>query len=391
MTAGDACSKLRAFTGTATFEPTHGCAPGLQRVIHRDLKPANIKVRSDGTVKVLDFGLAKALAGHVPDQDLSQSPTVTATVGGAREGIVFGTAAYMSPEQARGKPLDKRTDIWSFGCVLFEILTGRAAFPGETLPDTIAAIPDNDPDWQALPGDTQPSVRRLLRRCLKKAGRDRIRDIGDVRLEVNDVMSAPAGQHAEVPPAEPAAWRRVMPWATGIAIGGLIAGFAVWSVRRSTEPRPLSRSVISTPEGSLLAPGDGPDLVISPDGTRIVFEYVDDSGRHLYIRDISQTEATQLPGTETAQSPFLSPDGEWVGFDTLDATLKKVPVRGGPAVTIFEGLPSRNTVGAATPGASWGHDGTIVFSTYSSRGVGANPGRRGRAGTADDGGRDPTP
>ena len=152
-----------------------------QGVIHRDLKPANIKVKDDGTVKVLDFGLAKALAGDGLDADLSQSPTVTAA--GTREGVILGTAAYMSPEQARGKPLDKRTDIWSFGCVLFETLTGRAVFGGETLSDTIANVLDRQPDWAALPAATPPAIRKLLRRCLDREPRERLRDIGDARAD----------------------------------------------------------------------------------------------------------------------------------------------------------------------------------------------------------------
>ena len=155
-----------------------------QGVIHRDLKPANIKVRGDGTVKVLDFGLAKALAGDTPDVDLSQSPTMTAPVGGTREGVILGTAAYMSPEQARGQILDRRTDIWSFGCVLYEMLTGRAVFGGDTLSDTIVNVLDRQPLWEALPGETPPAIKRLLRRCLDKDPKERLHDVADARLEI---------------------------------------------------------------------------------------------------------------------------------------------------------------------------------------------------------------
>ncbi len=157
-----------------------------QGIIHRDLKPANVKVKDDGTVKVLDFGLAKALVGDTPGVDLSQSPTVTATVSGTREGVILGTAAYMSPEQARGKMLDRRTDIWSFGCVLFEMLAGHSTFLGETLSDTLVGILDRDPDWQALPSATPMFVKSLLRRCLNKNPKHRLRDIGDARVEIQD-------------------------------------------------------------------------------------------------------------------------------------------------------------------------------------------------------------
>ena len=161
----------------------------LWDIPHRDLKPANIKVRPNGTVMVLDFGLAKALAGDVSGQDLSQSPTVTATVGGTREGVILGTAAYMSPEQARGQTLDKRTDIWSFGCVLYEMLTDRMAFGGDTHSDTMAAILEREPNWQALPSAASSALTGLLRRCLRKDHARRQRDLGDVSLELEELCS----------------------------------------------------------------------------------------------------------------------------------------------------------------------------------------------------------
>ena len=328
-------------------------------VIHRDLKPANIKVRADGTVKVLDFGLAKALAGDDVGADLSQSPTVTAT--GTREGVILGTAAYMSPEQARGKPLDKRTDIWSFGCVLFEMLTGKAAFAGETLSDTIGRVMEREPDWEALSPKAGPPVQRILRRCLSKERRERFHDIADVRLALQDAVEMKAIK-AEL--ATPGTSRQhVLPLALAVsAVAALASGFAVWSI---TRPAPLrvTRVALAPDDGRMLhIAGASPDLALSPDGSRVA--YLTGNGgevgaEQLHVRLLDQLSSETLVSQGELQSPFFSPDGQSIGFydrSTTPNTLKRVSVAGGAATTICD-LPE-----STLAGASWADDDTIVFS-----------------------------
>ena len=330
-------------------------------VIHRDLKPANIKVKADGTVKVLDFGLAKALAGDAQGPDLSQSPTMTASMSGTREGVILGTAAYMSPEQARGQTLDKRTDIWSFGCVLYEMLTGRTAFGGDTLSDTIANVIEREPDWKRLPASLPPLVRRLIRRCLVKDRRDRLHDVADARLEIAEATRAPGTMTSEaeaVPGLK--VWQRPLPAAIVASVLAAVIGLGGWVLTRP-DPGSVMRFTIAPPASApLVLSGLRHDLAISPDGTQIVYGGAP-AGlvNQLNLRSIDELEGEPLRGTAGGVGPFVSRDGQWVGFATGSRMLLKVPMNGGPTVPICQSSEQ-------ILGASWGGDNKIVFGTSGS-------------------------
>ena len=321
-------------------------------IVHRDLKPANMKVTSDGKVKVLDFGLAKALdrSGNSGSFDPSNSPTLAATTTGM--GIILGTAAYMSPEQARGKAVDKRTDIWAFGCVLYEMLTGKQAFVGEDVPDTIAAVVRGTPDWDALPAGASEQIRMLLKRCLENDRKKRLPDIAVAQfLMTESIPVQPATSRVES--------RRHVRLAAviGVAAGVVItaAGMGIIARWNTAKPPQAVRFMFVPPAvGPLALGGTDRDIAISPDGTHVV--YRGGNNGQLFVRALDQLEVQPLAGVTDARDPFISHDGHWVGFFTLNSEMKKVSISGGPPITLcrFAGVPR---------GASWGPDGTIVFAT----------------------------
>ncbi|MDP3719875.1 MAG: protein kinase [Acidobacteriota bacterium] len=319
-------------------------------IIHRDLKPANIKVRPDGAVKVLDFGLAKAVDPSAGSSATAMnSPTLS--IHATEAGIILGTAAYMSPEQARGKAVDRRTDIWAFGAVLFEMLTGKRAFPGDDATDTIVAVVSKEPEWSALPAAVPAGIQRLLRRALNKDSKRRLDSVGGARIEIDEALISPSAMDsAFIQPAmiERALLPRVLPWMVASALAaGLVLVLAFW-VPRQTAVLPVSRAVITPPEG--VAGFDRAKPVLSPDGTQLVFA----AAGQLYLRSLARFDAEPIPGTAGAGGPFFSPDGHWLGF-FANQKLQKVSLEGGTPMELFRTIGGPNS-------ATWGADGAIVFS-----------------------------
>jgi serine/threonine-protein kinase len=329
-----------------------------QGIIHRDLKPANIKVRRDGTVKVLDFGLAKAMEQTgVASPSVSQSPTIT-TPAMTQAGMILGTAAYMSPEQARGKPVDKRADIWAFGCVLYEMLTGQRAFAGQGVSETLARVIEREPDWAKLPATLSPALRTYIRRCLQKDPRQRVQAIGDVRLALEGAFETALPQKAA--PTVVALWQRVaLVGVAAIIASGAIIGTLVWFTARQAEPTPprVSRLQLTPAGAAALSIGwNDRDLAITPDGSRLI--YVGNQGTQIFVRALDAL-APMAVFTGRVAGLFVSPDGQWIGFHAGLGVLKKVAVAGGPAVT----LATIDTAGSS--GATWGPDDTIIVATNS--------------------------
>jgi Tol biopolymer transport system component len=321
-------------------------------IVHRDLKPANVKVTLDDAVKVLDFGLAKAIEGDAASMDISTSPTITRMA--TLAGVLLGTAAYMSPEQAKAKPVDRRADIWAFGCVLYEMLAGKMAFQGESVTDTLAAVIKEEPDWSQLPSATPLRVRVLLQRCLQKDPKQRLRDIGDARISLDEVLS---GAPFEAPtPAEvskPAARRQRILRAAALVLIALAAGAAVWFLKPTpVSLKPVSRFTITLGSGDQFVAIDYPGIALSPDGTQLAYSAVHSGIRQLYLRALDNLEAKPVPDTEGAFDPFFSPDGQWLGFYAA-ARLRKLPLQGGAAITL-----ATDTV---PYGADWGPQGKILF------------------------------
>ena len=325
-----------------------------QGITHRDLKPANVKVRPDGTVKVLDFGLAK-LAEPAAGSNVTATLSPTLSLNATMAGVILGTAAYMAPEQARGKAVDKRADIWAFGTVLFEMLTASQLFPGEDVSHVLARVIDREPDWSLLPPALPQSVRTCLQRCLVKDPRQRIRDIGDVRLALEGAFESPtpstsdrdsSGGVARVP-----LWRRLLPTVGASLLLSGAVGAAVWFLMRP-EPRAVTRFVLTTPPESALDITTRTNLGIAPDGT-VAYAGV----RSIYVRRLGAVDPVLLHNVEgtLAASPFFSPDSTSIGFfeGRPPYPLKRVPSAGGAATTIAQ-------LGFAGFGASWGPDNTIV-------------------------------
>src|SRR6266850_209217 len=317
-------------------------------VVHRDLKPANVKITPDGNVKVLDFGLAKALEGSPASATLSNSPTLT--IAGTNAGVILGTAAYMSPEQARGRAADQRSDVFSFGCVLYEMLTGRQTFHGEEVSDVLASVLKSDPDFNLLPAKLNPKVREVLRRCLEKNPKLRWHAVGDLRLEIEAVLADSRGVTVE-PERDISAnplWKRAIPIVVALILTAVVTGTAVWNLKPAAQ-QVITRFPITLGEGLQFFGESRMFVAISPDGAQIIYE----ANRRLYRRLMSEVDARPIPGNDSVADPVFSPDGRMVAFFSgSDQTLKKIAVTGGAAVTI---CPTEEPFGM-----SWGPDG-IVF------------------------------
>jgi serine/threonine-protein kinase len=328
-------------------------------VIHRDLKPANIELTPEGKVKVLDFGLAKAMTPDAAGSDPSLSPTLTSARTVA--GMILGTAAYMSPEQARGRVADRRADVWAFGCVLYEMITGRRTFEGETVSDILASVLKVDPDWDSLPDGTPPKLRRLLRRCLERNPERRLAHLSGARVVLRetsegtlDETEVVAGEPAEATPVSRVS--RALPWAVAAVLAG-VAAVSIWMATGRGEAESELLTLVAPFAEELTVPADQTGVVaLSPDGRTLALTLQSNQEKMLYVRKLNAPVFTAMPGTEDASTPIFSPDGKWIAF-LAGNKLKKVSVEGGNPVTLCDADGNNR-------GASWGTDDRIVFAPH---------------------------
>jgi serine/threonine protein kinase len=354
-----------ALRSSEALEVLRQIAAGLEAahesdVVHRDLKPGNVMITPAGDVKVLDFGLARSIASDRTGSDPGLSASPTMTFAATNAGVILGTAAYMSPEQARGRAVDKRTDVWSFGCVMFECLTGRQAFAGETVSDIVARILQGEPEWDALPGSTPERLRALLARCLEKDAKRRLRDIGDARFEIEDLIALRKSSSGEAGVAT-AGRARTVPWPV-IALAAVLVAAAALAPRLFVRPAPPAavRLEVRAPKGHFLV--DGGSIALSPDGKLLAMIASDSSNaRTLWVRRLDELTPRQLPGTDGVNQMFWSPDSRSLAFFARDEVLSKIAVD--------NGSPERICATRAARGGTWGRDGTILFAPYSNGGI----------------------
>ena len=330
-------------------------------VIHRDLKPANVKVTPEGKVKILDFGLAKAFEDKTPVSDISQSPTLTEEM--TRAGVILGTAAYMSPEQARGEEVDKRTDIFAFGCVLYELLTGRRTFAGKTVTDTLAKVLEGVPDWKALPNNTPWRIQDLLGRCLTKDPDDRLLHIGEARILIKKALEEPAESPTGVASAVQPGGQRWAMTVGLVVLGAVVAGLAVWLLIQPSSPeQSLNRFVVRPSPPVVLISSNSKEVAISPDGRQLVYIGIEEGVSQLYLRSLDEFVDRPIPGTRLPGGiVFFSPDGESIGF-FAEGKLKKISLAGGSPITLCDAPQGART-------GDWFED-TIVFTANLESGQG---------------------
>jgi len=328
-----------------------------QGVVHRDLKPANIKRTPEGKIKVLDLGLAKALAPEMSSNSGSVSLSPTVTSAGTVAGTLLGTAAYMSPEQAKGRPVDRRADIWAYGVVLHEMLTGKKLFEAETVSETLAAVLRDEVSMDTLPGAIPAPVTTLMKRCLDRDPRTRLRDIGEARIALSPESLTAGGAAVETGAAEAASrGPRALPWVL-VTLLAVVAAFSLWRASLGpTEETELLTLVAPIPDDLRLPADQMGIMALSPEGKTLAVVLQGDSEKLLYVRKLDSAELVEMPGTEDASTPFFSPDGQWIAF-FADDKLKKVPVDGGAPVTLCD-------TDGSNRGADWGTDDMIVFSPH---------------------------